>query len=558
MKRKLIASLMCVAIVSTIFTGCGKKSTAANSNDVKNDKSPITFKYLVMDSASAQLYDNFQSDVAKEITKRTGVTLQAEYAVGDPKQKTAIMAASEDYPDLIFALGNSSTIVDAGGFIQLDDLIERYGKNIKKVYGDNLKRLRWSKNDQSTYLIGINSVDQINYEPPMGFQLQNAVLKELGYPKIKTLQDFENAIKAYKEKHPTIDGKPVIGLSLLGGQTDRFAISVTNPALYSTGGPDDGEWYYDTKTQKASLHLRRPEEKEYFKWLNHMYNMGLLDPESFVQKLDQYQAKIASGRVIALTDSKWEYSQAEQSLVASGMADKTYAMLPITVNEKYKYAAFRPTGYSGGWGIGISKKCKNPERAMQFLDWMASDEGQILRNWGIEGVHYNIVNGQRKQTDEIVKKLNIDMEYTKKVGVGLWSYPFPGYGQGVKDPTGNYYSPSFEQAVIDKYPQPTKDTLAAYGGKMWKDIYPKENEFNKSPYGELWTINVSSNDKANVILQKYHDLGLKMLPQMILSSPAQFDELWDKYQKALTDAGCDYLEEEFNKLIKDRIELWNK
>ena len=42
----------------------------------------------------------------------------------------------------------------------------------------------------------------------------------------------------------------------------------------------------------------------------------------------------------------------------------------------------------GGWGTGISIDCKDPVRAIKFLDFLASDEGQILNNWGIEGKHY--------------------------------------------------------------------------------------------------------------------------------------------------------------------------
>ena len=45
-----------------------------------------------------------------------------------------------------------------------------------------------------------------------------------------------------------------------------------------------------------------------------MNDIGLLDPESFVQKYDQYLAKIASGRALALTDARWQYEQAEQAL----------------------------------------------------------------------------------------------------------------------------------------------------------------------------------------------------------------------------------------------------
>ena len=60
----------------------------------------------------------------------------------------------------------------------------------------------------------------------------------------------------------------------------------TNPAFLATGAPDDGEWFIDQDTYEAKLHYKRPEEKEYFRWLNKMNAEGLLDPESFVQQED--------------------------------------------------------------------------------------------------------------------------------------------------------------------------------------------------------------------------------------------------------------------------------
>lgn len=59
---------------------------------------------------------------------------------------------------------------------------------------------------------------------------------------------------------------------------------MTNPAVTATGGPDDGEYYIDPKTHKAILHYKRPEEREYFRWLNHMYNEGLLDKDTLCKK----------------------------------------------------------------------------------------------------------------------------------------------------------------------------------------------------------------------------------------------------------------------------------
>ncbi|WP_353626566.1 hypothetical protein [Bacillus sp. JCM 19041] len=57
--------------------------------------------------------------------------------------------------------------------------------------------------------------------------LQHEVVKELGYPEIRTVEDFEEAIRTYKEENPTIDGQPTIGLSLLADDW-RIMISTTN------------------------------------------------------------------------------------------------------------------------------------------------------------------------------------------------------------------------------------------------------------------------------------------------------------------------------------------
>ncbi len=467
------------------------------------------------------------------------------------------MAASGDYPDFIYALEYSNIVVDAGGFIQLDELIEKYGPNIKKLYGDYLPRLKYSEADPHIYFLGLPTVGEVKYEPESGFQLQHAVLKELGYPKIETLKDYQNAIKTYIEKYPEIDGKPTLGLSLLADDW-RIKITVTNPALFATGGPDDGEWYYDKSTGKAKLHLTRPEEKEYFRWLNHMNDIGLLDPESFIQKYDQYQAKIAEGRVLALADSKWEYVDAQQSLVAAGKPERGYAQLPVVLDNAYKYADFRPAGYSGGYGVGISTSCKDPVAAIKFLDWMCSDEAQILFRWGIEGEHYDVVDGKRKFNDETFRSWTEDADFATKTGIGIYSWPWPGYGNGAVDANGDYYSPIFKDNIINSYTTPEKETLAAYGAEIWKDIFPSEENFEPSPCGVLWMINIPTDTEATVIMQKYDEITAKRIPAAILAKPEDFDMLWDYYQKELVNANIGKLEEEFNHLIQGKIKLWSK
>lgn len=502
-------------------------------------------------------YENMESPVGRKITELTGVRLQIEYPVGDVQQKIALMIASGDYPDLIyFKATEGAKLIQAGALLKLDLYIEKYGENIKKLYGEYLNRLRFSLQDPHIYGLGSMGVGGKEFDPSVGFQLQHAVVMELGYPRLKTLKDLEKALLTYIQKYPVIDGQETIGLSLLADDW-RFLISVTNPAFYATGAPDDGEYYIDPKTYQAVLHHTRPEEKEYFRWLNHMNHIGLLDPESFVQKYDQYLAKIASGRVLALADAKWQYSQGEQALRQDGKEERMYGLYPLVLDEKYKFAAFHPTGYQGGYGVGITVKCRDPVGAFKFLDWMASDEAQILNNWGIEGLHYQIVDGKRVIPPEEWEKRKTDPYYPKKTGIGVYAYPFPQYGDGVKDPTGQYYTPNFPENIIAGYTETERKVLAAYGARMWKDLFPPEEEFAVSPWGVGWKITVPDDPEYMVPWQKIQEIIRKRIPEAILAPPEDFDKVWDRFLAELDAAGLKKCEEIFTRCVQDTIKLWN-
>jgi putative aldouronate transport system substrate-binding protein len=515
-------------------------------------------KPLVLTMYSADInpnYNNFEDPVAKEITRITGVKLKMDYPVGgDAKQKETLMLASGDYPDLLFLKG-AQQFVDAKALIDLTPLINKYGKNIKKLYGDYLKRLRYSPKDPSIYYLGCFGVDGALWEIS-GMELQHAAVKEAGFPKLKTVKDYEAVIASYVKKHPTYEGQPTIGLSLLADDW-RILISVTNPAFLATGAPDDGEWYVDPKTYKVVLHHTRPQEKEYFRWLNHMNDVGLLDPESFVQKYDQYLAKISSGRVVGLIDQRWEYAgSAEQALKQAGKFELTYGNYPIQLDESTVSHEIQNSGYSATWGISISKKCKDPVAAIKFLDWMASDEGQILRMWGIKGKHYQIINGKRVIPAAEWDKHNNDPNYQRDTGIGQWIHPFPERGIGQKDASGQYYNPITPQSLIDKFSDIEKEVLAKYNAKLWVDLWPAQSSLPVKPWGAVWQLNTPQDASFTVPFQKCSDIIRKRIPEAILAKPDKFDSIWATFMKELEDAGVHGLEATMTKLVQDRLAFW--
>lgn len=551
--------VLLLASMLLVTAGCGNsgdKAVNPGNSTGGDDNSPISFTFFGADANPS--WNNMKDDVGKEITAKTGVTLEAEFDVGSGggQDKISLMAASGDYPDLIYAKGELGKLVDADAIIDLTDLIEEHAPNIKKIMSENMNRLKYSNEDQAIYAIPTNiGVGQQYFDATNGFQVQHRVLKELGYPEIRTIDDFENVLREYAEKHPTTDGQPTIPLTL-NADGWKMLITVTNQANNTTGGMNDGEYHVDPETYEATLHYKRPVEREYFRWLNKLYNDGLLDKDSFVQKEDQYKAKIASGRVLGLTSVDWEYGEAENALKAAGKYEYTYAHFPVTLSEEYKDHAMQSFGVDG-YGISITTACKDPVRAIKFLDWLASDEGQVLRNWGIEGKQYNVENGTRVIPDDVLnKKVNDASTFTKETGVDLYTTLAPRYGDGVKDATGNYYTTNFPEQIIAKYSDVEKETLAAYKATTWKDLFPSEDELPVKEWGALYNMQVPTDGDYQVIYQKTQDIIQKKIPEAILAKADKFDQVYDDFLAELNKVGAEKMEKEYTALVKARVSLF--
>ncbi len=552
--KRIMIPLSVVSLATA--TACGGSSDPAQS-ETSDVSTPITISFFGSDASPT--WNNMKDDVGQAITKATNVTINAEYDVsGGGTQKIALMTASGEYPDTIFPKGSITKLVEAGALIDLTDLINKYGPNIKKVYGDDLSRLQYSKEDPSIYVIPTNAgVGETKFDAGGGFEVQHEVMKELGYPKIKTVKDFENVLKEYKAKHPTINGQPTIPLTL-NADDWKIMITVTNPAFLATGAPDDGEFYINPETYEAQLHYKRPEEKEYFRWLNHMYNEGLLDPETFTQKNDQYLSKIASGRVLGLIDQDWDYQQAENSLKTSGMAERTYGHYPVQLDESTKDRSFQDIGPPVGYGIGITTSAKDPIRIIKFMDWMASDEAQVLNNWGIEGKQYEVKDGKRViPADVQERKTNDNTNFTKETGIGMYNFSVH-YGDSVKDPSGNYYTTNFPEQILASYSQPEKDALKAYGATTWKDLFPAKEDFPVKAWGAAYNLPSPDDPSYTVAYQKSQDIVRKRIPEAILAKPDQFDSVYDQMVTELSTDEMKKMEASYTELIKNTIDLWGQ
>ena len=144
-----------------------------------------------------------------------------------------------------------------------------------------------------------------------------------------------------------------------------------------------------------------------------MMKEGTVDPDWFLLKGSEHIDKAVGGKAgIVVGGSK---SFAFDS-VPTSIQNKTLA-----INPKANWMPFHPFAETGTWTENlpetpflfsrqtVEKEPEKIERIVQILDWMASEEGFLLINYGEEGKHYT-----RSDKTITISQSNMDA-YTKDV-----------------------------------------------------------------------------------------------------------------------------------------------
>lgn len=571
---KLAALVLALVFTLASLTACGSSSektaettksagtTVDQASTVQNaDASPITFTYFNFNTG-VKVYPWEESLIAKKITEKTGVTLNVETIVGsNMDEKAGVMLASGEFADFIEPVQTTNKFIAASAVAPLDELIEKNAPNIKKLWGDSLNKLR-DPNDGKIYYIGNTPRNRSGdiVDANQSLLIQYDVLEKTGWPKPQTLEEVQKVLQDYLQKVPNLNGKPFIPWGMWA-DTWGYNITVNNPAQWTNGLSDDGDSYVDPSTYDIKYFNATNNFKDWLKWLNTMYNSKMIDKNAFITKNDQYRSLLSTGRVLAMIDGTWDIGESEAALRKAGMPERCYARLPI-VKEKGIQDRSQIDCESYSWGISISKACKDPVRAIKFLDFFATDEGAKLLNWGIEGVHYDVVDGKRVRKPEIAKKWNEDPKYKSKEMLGTWNLGQLG-GSGTylaqKLDDGDLASPRVsKESFYENADAASKKVLDQYGVKAWGQLFDMTGKPNE--YGFAWTLTqaLAADSKGNLAAKKADEYRHAMVPKIVMSkNDDEFNKNWEKFIKTLYD-DCKVadFETDMTKILKDRLKLW--
>ena len=505
--------------------------------------------------------DPWDTPIGKLVTELTGVRLEVEWTVGsDYRQRAAIIIAGGDLPDFVNPNEAIGEFYAGDCFIDLDDYVAN-STNIKKRYRD--MEFSLMRNNQFGKIKGLLSgrPGVPGLRPGTAYYLNVDLLEQAGWPQPRLLDEYFELIKNYVAANPEYNGAKTVGFTCPTQGTRASPIQYGGPRFLH-GHPNDGVTAVDWNTLEGKLIMNQP---WYYTWCKFFFDLnqaGLLDPELFLQTDDQYKAKISSGVVAGYYDGR--QSDVFNAMEQAGLDDRMPIGFPITFEDIDTERYNGPLGFSTQSLICISKKCKDPDRAFQFLDDWMSDDVQKLVKWGVEGEDWVYENGVMERTAEMWQKRLNDANYDRARGIGEFGQLNNLDGSGIKEYSllsdGNFSEPvASEGRKAFEFKGYEKKVMEAYG---WKNLNGMFNPQYEPRHDPGWAIRnnmpIEDPETGRQATEDALAETIQSLPKIMLAKDeATFNSEYEAFQSRLARLPLDKYEKTATQMLRDSYKFYH-
>jgi putative aldouronate transport system substrate-binding protein len=325
-------------------------------------------------------------------------------------------------------------------------------------------------------------------------------LDKLGLPVPRTTKEFFDTLVAFKEQDPGGVGRnrviPYILTQDVRWTAGHILESFIDPSI---SGRD--RWV-NTVVERYNL---IPNYKNGVRFLNTMYNAGLIDSDFPLYRDDTIMNDLIRSGVVGSFGHNWDqvFRESERLLsdLRKNVPDAEWVALDCMtstdgVTHKISYD---PAGIN----YFIPKSSKNPDAAMRYLAWLARYENFHFIQTGPEGIVHELVDG--------IPKLN----------------PMAGDGWIQNSAQNIDYTPIMNglflkteeesiRALASAYPWPPDMIMSAYNVAM-TNARPSPVIVPSSPLTTAGPLNQTLQDKSRAFVV-----------QAIVASAANFDRVWDE------------------------------
>lgn len=401
--KKIIAVALCVVVLATNVTACSKNTSApkesAETASIKEENQgltlPLSEKKVTLTMYAGSMDGNFASVANdynenaffQELEKRTNVHIEFQTVPQGSTDAFNLMIASGELPDLIYGPGSyqdgMDAAIDDGYYLDLTKYLDTYLSDYNKLRTKNADMERNSATD-SGRIAAVYQIYQTPQPPWMGLMIRKDWLDELGLQVPKTTSEWETVLTAFKEKEgayaPLSLGGP------LGFYGQGFGVASGTGVFSDSWINMDGKVTFNDTTDQM---------KEFLTVLADWYKKGLIDPD-FMTKQSAFfadTAMVTTGQTGVFNSM---YTMADMFKATSKDSDFDVIAIrnPLPDSGAEGKVGF-VTPVIGGAAMAVSADSKNKEIAMKWLDYLFTEEGALLANYGIENDTFTY-NGEGK------------------------------------------------------------------------------------------------------------------------------------------------------------------
>lgn len=551
--KKLIALLLAVLMVMTMFAGCATDdaaTTTAGKGTVADDtKAPVNndepdnnnppegakeFTIAVPSNDKAPVWA--ERWIFQKYEEKTGIHInwvEVPSSATD-ERKNLMMLSDTEKPDAFFNItfGASDLIKygSTGAFVNLNDYPDAW-PNLKQVLTEDMKGGMGAVTLPDGGIYGFPNI-YITATNPWGPSARiwtpQAWLDALNMEKPTSIDELTAYFQGIKENDVNGNGDPddewpiYVSPGALG-----WAYEITLCGAYGIGdhGKKPLDQYYVIRDDGTLEFLYTTEEyKAIWQQEAEWWDAGYIHPDTFAgYEYETWTTNAVNGQVgsFVWVGADYAYSGAEKDYtyilnLSSDMSDGCLAWIDYDV---------RSLGFAT-----ITDACEDPATLISWFDYFYSDEGEIFNLYGLEGETYTIdEEGHIRYIDEIV-----NFEQGGQLGsfqYGLFTYGnFPHIGPD---------EATFKYAVGE-------DELAATYAAYAEEIQPY------LPSDPVPGMNATEAE-ADELSAIETDLGTVITEARMnfVTGVWNFEEDWDNFVETCNSMGAD-------RFIEIRTEQYNR
>ncbi|WP_105614836.1 extracellular solute-binding protein [Vallitalea okinawensis] len=406
-KKRGICFVMICILIASLLAACGSNqssqentmdtgTTEVSNNEGGSSESNEKLSFPLKEKTPLSVFVRFGTEVDDYETNDYTLWLEEQTNIDfdfitaskdDEVEKLNILLATGSYPEVLLTsklnYSQQALYGSQGIILPLNDLIEKYGENTKKVFEayPTAKTLTTAADGNIYNLPLVN--DCYHCKSAQKVWIYQPWLEEAGLDLPTTTEEFKEVLQVFADRGE--DVIPFIGCDQ-GWKSQVYSFIMNAFVYYS----HDQEGLF-LKDGKVAASYAQDGWKEGLKYLQQLRKDGLLATESFT--IDRNGVKQIANNPDKVILGAFPYGY--QQGIVSGATDRWLeytAVPPLKGPNGVQFTEYMPYRNDFLPGFSITNKCENPEAAMLLADFFYTEESTHRAIIGRKGIDWDYTN----------------------------------------------------------------------------------------------------------------------------------------------------------------------